>query len=302
MMIGFKEELPRRFYTDPPSWFGYILLIAGVSVIGVLFIGMLLISAYSFLDSDAFSYIIYQPTIDSWITFLTTPAYHTIYLRTLLMSIIITAAAITLALPYAYLTIRIGSSVIRKLLLVGIFIPFFTGVIVRAYGWLIILGREGLLNSVVTMLGINPINFIGNELGVGISLLQIMIPFAIIMIAPAIQNINNSLELAASNLGANRIETFRYVIIPLSLPGIAGAGIVVFTLTTTAYAIPDLIGGGLINFASNIIFSLLVESFNWPLASVFSIVLVISTSVFVVLVFRLVGTGTLGLEPNNTNE
>jgi len=186
--------------------------------------------------------------------------------------------------------------------LVSLFVPFFTGVIVRAYGWLVILGRNGLLNSTLGVVGIDPIRFIGTQTGVVIGLLQIMTPFAIIMLAPAIQNIDRSLELAASNLGANRLDTFRYIVIPLSLPGIAGATIVVFTITSATYAIPELVGGGQVTFVANLIFRTLFDAGNWPLAATFSVALVIVSSIVVLFVFQVVGTGTLGVDTGDANE
>jgi putative spermidine/putrescine transport system permease protein len=274
---------------------GYSFLLPGLLLVGFLFVGMLIVTGYSFLTFDPFEFLIYEFTLENWREFAGASGHHTVFVRTLVLTTIVTVGAVALGLPYAYLTIRTRSAILRKLLLVSLFVPFFTGVIVRAYGWLILLGRTGVVNSILGAFGIGPIRFIASELGVVIGLLQIMTPLSIIMIAPAIQHIDRSLELAASNLGANRIATFRRVVIPLAAPGIAGATIVVFTITAATFAIPDIIGGGRVDFVANVIYRALFLSGNYPMAATISVVLVLVASAVVLGIFLTLGAGTLGL-------
>lgn len=295
-LIAAKKALPSRFYQSPPTWMGYLLVLPGFLLVSFLFVGMFILTYYSFLTYDSIEFIVYEFTLENWETLLGRSGYYSIFIRTISLSLLITVLSVALALPYAYLTIRVRSAIVRKLLLISLFVPFFTGVVVRAYGWLIILGRNGLLNSALGSVGLDPVRLIGTRTGVVIGLLQIMTPFAIIMVAPAIQNIDRSLELAASNLGANRLETFRHVVIPLSLPGIAGATIVVFTITSATYAIPALVGGGQVTFVANLIYRTLFDVGNWPQAAAFSVALVTVSSIVVLFVFQVVGTGTLGVD------
>jgi len=181
------------------------------------------------------------------------------------------------------------------LLLISVFTPFFTGVVVRAYGWLIVLGENGLLNALLGMFGLGPYQILGTIPALIVGILQIMIPFAVMMIAPAIQSVDRSLERAAQNLGANRLNTFRYVVIPLAAPGLAGATIVVFTISTTLYAIPQILGLGRVNFLANVIYRTLFISGNYPLASAMSLSLVLVSSIIISIVFYRIGTGTLGV-------
>ncbi len=94
----------------------------------------------------------------------------------------------------------------------------FHGLVIRAYGWLVILGENGLLNSVLTSIGFDSIRFLGTVPAVIIGALQIMIPYAVLMLAPAIESIDREMELAAQNLGANTFDMFRHVVIPLAMP------------------------------------------------------------------------------------
>ncbi|RQG88070.1 ABC transporter permease [Natrarchaeobius halalkaliphilus] len=300
--IELKQRLPQEIYQSPPSWWGYLLILPGILLVSFLFVGMGILTYYSFLTFDSIEFIIYEFTLENWRSFLTTDAYYFIFFRTIGLSLFITILAVGLALPYAYLTIRVRSSLLRKLLLISIFVPFFTGVIVRAYGWLIILGQNGLVNSFFGIFGLGPYRLIGTEIGVIIGLLQIMIPFAIIMIAPAVQNIDRAMELAASNLGANPFQTFYHIVIPLAKPGIAGGTIVVFTITAATYAVPALIGGGRVDFIANVIYRSLFDLSNYPLAATFSVALVIVASIFVLGIFQTLGSGTLGVDTGDSHE
>jgi putative spermidine/putrescine transport system permease protein len=300
--IAAKERLPSRLYRQPPESFGYLLILPGILLVGFLFVGTLLLARYSVLTFDPIEFVVNDYTLENWRRFLDTPAYHRIFFRTVWMAAAITVLSVLSAFPYAYLTIRVDSSLLRKLLLIGIFVPFFTGIIVRAYGWLILLGRNGIVNTALEAVGIGSITFIGTNIGVVIGLLQIMIPYSIVMLAPAIQAIDPAMERAAMNLGANRVDTFRHVVVPLAKPGIAGASIVVFTITAATFAIPDLIGSGQVDFMANLIFSALFSQVNYPLAAVLSLTLVLVASLIVMGIFYRVGTGTLGIETGAEHE
>jgi len=300
--IGAKKRLPTWLYRSPPDQFGYLLLVPGILLVGFLFVGMLYLARYSVLTFDPVDFVTNSLTLANWHELLTEPAYYGIFFRTVWMAALITVLSVAFAFPYAYLTIRVNSSIVRKLLLVSVFVPFFTGIIVRTYGWLIILGQNGLVNNTLGVFGLGPIRFIGTPLAVMIGLLQIMIPYSIVMLAPAIQTIDESLEKAAMNLGANRIATFRHVILPLALPGIAGASIVVFTITSATFAIPGILGGGQVDLMANLIFKTLFSQANYPLAAVFSLSLVFVTSMIVFVIFTRVGTGTLGIETGGNHD
>jgi putative spermidine/putrescine transport system permease protein len=140
------------------------------------------------------------------------------------------------------------------------------------------------------------VSFLGTTVGVVIGALQVMIPFGVLMIAPAIESIDREMEQAAQNLGANSVDMFRHVILPLAKPGLAGATIVVFTISTTLYAVPQILGQGRLNFIANVIYSTVYLVGNRPFAAVMSLALVASTSLLVVLIFWKVGIGTLSIE------
>ncbi|MEY7851142.1 ABC transporter permease [Natrarchaeobius sp. A-rgal3] len=293
-VIALKSKLPTGLYRSPPNWVGYLFLLPSVLLIGFLAAGLVLLFRDSFLFYDSVQGLTSQFTTENWTDFATS-SYLNVLVRTLGLGAIITVLTVTLSFPYAYLTIRVESATVRKILLISVFTPFFTGLVIRAYGWLVILGENGLVNSVLTSIGLDSIRFLGTVPAVIIGALQIMIPYAVLMLAPAIESIDREMELAAQNLGANTFDMFRHVVIPLAMPGIAGATIVVFTISTTLYAVPEILGLGRVNFIANAIYSTIFLVGNRPLAAVMSLALVACTSILVLLIFSKIGIGTLNV-------
>src|SRR5690606_420526 len=185
------------------------------------------------------------------------------------------------------------SPALRKFLLVALFFPFFIGEVVRAYGWLIILGNQGLVNEFLGLFGLSSVRLLYNYSAVIFGLVQYMLPFAVLMIAPALTAIPEEIEAAANSLGANWIRTFRHVVLPLARPGLVAGGLVVMTLSLTNFAIPAMLGGGSQDFMSNVIYDQFFRTSDQGLGSALSILLVIAGSILVGIIFRLFGTGSL---------
>ncbi|RTZ95466.1 MAG: ABC transporter permease [Deltaproteobacteria bacterium] len=273
---------------------GYLFLVPALLLVFVLVIGLVYIFDYSLheLDlstyrlKDAFSLVNYQAALKS-------VTYRIVVLRSLGASAIVTLITMVLAFPYAYVMVRTRSSFTRKFLLISLFLPFFIGQVVRAYGWLIILGKEGLLNTFITSLGLPPVKLIYNYPAVILGLVQYMLPFAVLLLAPAVTSISEDIELASEGLGANWVQTFRHVVLPLARPGLIGAGVVVFTLTLTDFAMPEILGGGTTDFIANSIYDGFFQISNPGLGAALSMILVTLGSVIVTVVFFLAGTGTL---------
>lgn len=273
-----------------PDWavkhFGYMLLVPGVILVGFLVLGMLNIFWYSVLTYSPEQFIINKFTLDNYAQFFKNPLHLKVFWRTFFISVLVTVFSVSFGFPYAYIVVRIRSNVLQKLLLVGLFLPFFTGEIVRAYGWLIILGKHGLVNVILSKFGFANFNLIYNEFAVMVGLSQIMLPFAVLMLAPAITNISQDMELAAENLGANKFKTLCHIVLPLSAPGLVAASIVVFTLSMTEYAVPALLGGRLVNFSANMIYDTMFHVGDYPFGSALSVILVVGVSALVFCIFK----------------
>jgi putative spermidine/putrescine transport system permease protein len=226
---------------------------------------------------------------------LTEKFFMTVAGRSLMGSVIVTLITLIFAFPYAYLMVRTPSSALRKFLLVALFLPFFIGQVVRAYGWLIILGNQGMVNEALGLVGVPPIRLLYNYPAVLFGLVQYMLPFAVLMLAPALTAIPAELESAASSLGANWVRTFRHVVLPLARPGLVGAGLVVVTLSLTDFAIPAILGGGSQDFIANAIYDQFFRTSDQGLGATLSLMLVAVGSILVGVVFLLFGAGTLAM-------
>ena len=190
--------------------------------------------------------------------------------------------------------VRTSSSALRKVLLVTLFCLSSSPGGAR-YGWLIILGNEGLVNDALSLVGIGPFRMLYTYPAVLFGLVQFMLPFAVLMLAPALSAIPEEMERAAESLGANWLRALLHVTLPMAKPGLIGAGIVVFTLSLTDFAMPAILGGGKNDLIDNAIYDQFFRTSDSGLGSTLTLLLILLGSAVVGIVFALVGTGTLGL-------
>lgn len=274
---------------------GWAFLMPALLLVGLLLIGLGYIFSYSLHELDLATYRLKEAySAVNYLTFFERPVYLRVLGRTLLAALVVTAITVLLAFPYAYVLVRTRSAVLRKVLLIALFLPFFIGQVVRAYGWLIILGKEGLVNSLLGVFGIEPMSLIYNYPSVIFGLVQYMLPFGVLLIVPAIVAIGEDVELASEGLGASWPATFAHVVVPMARPGLVGASVVVFTLTATDFAMPEILGGGKSDFIASLIYDSFFQISNPGLGSAVSINLVLVGSILVAGVFYLAGPGTLG--------
>jgi putative spermidine/putrescine transport system permease protein len=274
----------------------WLMLLPALLLVGLLAIGLLQIADSSFriLDTETFR-LSETYTLHNYQRAFTESFFFTVAWRSFLGAFIVTVVTLLLAFPYAYLMVRTGSNGLRKLLLISLFMPFFIGQVVRAYGWLIILGTEGFVNDALGVVGVEPIRLLFNYPAVLFGLVQYMLPFAVLMLAPALTAIPEDLEAAASSLGANWVKTFWNVVIPLARPGIVGAALVVLTLTLTDFAMPAIMGGGSQDFVANAIYDQFFRTSDQGLGATLAILLVGVGSLVVGVIFTIFGAGTLAM-------
>lgn len=283
---------PPRFGPAIP----YLLLAPAILLVGLLVLGLVQIGDASLRTLDTFTFLTSDYyTLANYRRALTESLFQTVATRSLIGSLIVTAVTLILAFPYAYLMVRTPSAALRKLLLIALFLPFFIGQVVRAYGWLIILGNQGMVNEALGLVGIPPIRLLYNYPAVLFGLVQYMLPFAVLMLAPALTAIPEELESAAQSLGANWVRSFRHVVLPLARPGLVGAGLVVLTLSLTDFAMPAILGGGSQDFIANAIYDQFFRTSDQGLGSTLALLLVAVGSLLVGIVFTVFGAGTLAM-------
>lgn len=198
---------------------------------------------------------------------------------TLRMSVVTSALCLLLAYPVAYwlagTTMRM-----RKAILIVLMFPLLLSTIVRVYGWIVILGRRGLINQTLIDWGVieRPLNLMYTEWTVVLGLVSILIPYAIINITNTLLTIDPAYREAAAIHSASPWKVFTKVTLPLSKPGIVSAGLIVFSISMSTYLISLLLGGPRVKLLGNIVFDS-ISSFNWPQGAALSVVLVMLTLV-----------------------
>jgi putative spermidine/putrescine transport system permease protein len=189
--------------------------------------------------------------------------------QTLWMSAELTLLSLVLGYPLAYVIVRTDSSWLRGFLLLSLVVTFLSGTVTRAYAWLIILGNNGLINATLIRLGLTdtPLRLVYNETGVIIALLHFVLPFfALTMLGP-LKNVPRALEESAINLGATRLQAFRRITLPLSVPGIVAASSLTFAVALGSFLFPMVLGGGHVRFVANAIYQLIFTSYDIPFAA-----------------------------------
>ncbi|MEM6761947.1 MAG: ABC transporter permease [Pseudomonadota bacterium] len=274
---------------------GWLLLTPALLLTGVLLIGLFWMVELSLHELDLATYRLKpEYTLANYETVFGREVTWRVLIRTLAGAGIVTAATLLLAFPYAYVMVRTRSALTRKLLLIALFLPFFIGQVVRAYGWLIILGRQGLINAILGGIGIPPQDLLFAYGTVLFGLVQYMLPFAVLLLVPALAAIPDDVELASEGLGASWPATFWHVLLPMARPGLIGSSVVVFTLTLTDFAMPEILGGGTQDFFASVIYDAFFQISNAGLGAALAILLTVVGSAIVALIFIFAGTGTLG--------
>ncbi|WEJ59257.1 ABC transporter permease [Devosia sp. FJ2-5-3] len=283
---------PKNFARALP----YVMVLPAILLVMLLVIGLIQIgdSSARTLDRSTFLPSDYY-TAENYGRIFTDGLYWSILWRSLLGSLVVTAISLVFAFPYSYLMVRTPSALLRKFLLIALFLPFFIGQVVRAYGWLIILGNQGVVNEMLGLIGIEPMRLLYNYPAVLFGLVQYMIPFAVLMLAPALTAIPEEMESAANSLGANWWRTFVHVLLPMAKPGLVGAGLVVLTLSLTDFAMPAILGGGSQDFIANAIYDQFFRTSDQGMGAALTLILVGVGSLLVGIVFTLFGAGTLAM-------
>lgn len=296
LMDGLEATVARLWPRRMAGATGWLMLTPALLLVGLLVLGVGQIADASLRTLDTKTFQTSQSwSLGNYQAALTTAVYLKVAWRSLLGAVIVTGLTLIFAFPYAYVMVRTPRPLLRKALLVALFLPFFIGQVVRAYGWLIILGNGGLVNDVLGLIGVPPQRLLYNYPAVLFGLVQYMLPFAVLMLAPALTTIPAETEAAAGSLGANWRQTLWHVVLPMARPGLIGAGLVVMTLTLTDFAMPAILGGGSQDFIANAIYDQFFRTSNQGLGAALTLMLVALGSVSVGVIFALFGVGTMAM-------
>ena len=217
-------------------------------------------------------------SLSKYIDFLKDEYYLTILMRTLKIPIISTIVCIILGTPTAYYISRCNKKWCSLLIAISIF-PLLTNSVVRSFAWINILGKNGVINTLLMKIGLikEPITLLYTEFSIIIGTIYLFLPLMIITVVGVMENIDNDMMEAAESLGANRITAFLKVVLPMSLPGIIVGGVLVFTGALTAYTTPQLLGGNKNLVLATFIYQKAMSVGDWTGASVIATIMIIIT-------------------------
>jgi putative spermidine/putrescine transport system permease protein len=197
------------------------------------------------------------------------PLYARVFIDTVWICFLTALFTLIVGYPLAYALVHARSRTVKSFILITVVTPLFLGEVVRTYSWIIVLGNNGFINSMLLKLGViaQPIQFMFTKFGVVVALVHVTIPVMVIILAAALSHIDRNYVRAAESLGAGPIRAFATITLPLSMPGIVAGTTTAFAWTFSAFATPQLIGGGRVNMISNLVYQLGFASFNFPFAA-----------------------------------
>lgn len=217
------------------------------------------------------------------------PVYLRVMYRTVRISIFVTLISLLLGYPLALLMAR-ARGLRLSLLLIAVLLPLWTSVLVRTYAWLVLLQRDGLINDLLTGLGIigAPMQLLRTEGAVVLAMSHVLLPFVVLPLYASLRAIPDDYERAAKMLGANSFAVFRHVTLPLSMPGITSGCLMVFLLALGFFVTPALIGGPQQMMLATLVQQQVTELLNWPFAGAIIGVLLFAVLVLVIAFNRVV--------------
>jgi putative spermidine/putrescine transport system permease protein len=230
-----------------------------------------------------------SPGLDNYALLVTSASIHKMLLTTARVSVLTTVITLVLAYLVAYVLVN-SDERSRRWMFLGVIVPLWISVLVRAFAWFILLRREGLINDLLMASGLihAPLNLIWNEVGVTIGMVHYMLPFGILPIYSNMRDIDQRCIAAARGLGATRGEAFRKIFLPLSLPGVIGAGILVFVFSLGFFVTPALLGGGKTLMIAEYIKVQILDIVRWGVGTMLAVTLLVAVALLLVLVGRIV--------------
>ncbi|NAP01791.1 ABC transporter permease [Pseudomonas syringae] len=256
----------RGYWLSAPALALYIGLL-------VLPLGLTLVLSFNVFDyqvgvkSDSY-------TLANYMAVVTDSYFYEIFLRTFWVSALVTLLCVLIGVPEAYILSRMGTPW-RSIFLILILTPLLISVVVRAFGWSLLLGADGLINQVIQFMGGRPVKLLYTPFAVVIALVHVMLPFMIIPVWTSLQKLDPTAEQAALSLGASQTKVMRLIVLPQVMPGVLSGSLIVFGLAASSFAIPGLLGGRRLKMVATVIYDQYLSELNWPMGATLAVALLL---------------------------
>ncbi|MCJ7451086.1 MAG: ABC transporter permease [Steroidobacteraceae bacterium] len=289
------------FFQRRNAFYVSLLLVPPLMWMGTVYLGSLFtLLAQSFYAIDEFTArVVPKLTLATYRQLFTQPANVDIVVRTVLMAVAVTIASAVIAFPVANYMARFASPKLKAFFYVGVMLPMWTSYLVKVYAWRLILAKQGIASWVLATLGLQggldallatPVvggpSLASSYIGMFIVFVYMWLPFMILPLAASLERVPASLLQASADLGARPAQTFRNVILPLALPGLAAGSIFTFSLTLGDFIIPSVVGSPGY-FVGMMVYQQQGTAGNMPLAAAFSVVPIVLIAAYLTFARRL---------------
>ena len=266
-----KSGLEKYLFTIPVIVYSLLLIL--LPILYVLLI--------SFFKSDSYGGMIYTFTLSNYAEIFNI-TYIRIFLKSIGIALITTTICLFIAYPFA-ISLMSKKETTRNLLIKLVMVPFLTNSLIRTYGWIVLLRKNGIINSGLLGLGIinDPLSLMYNNLGIIIGMVYTLLPFMILPVYSAVSKVDRNLIEASYDLGASKLKTFTKIYLPLTISGAFNGSLMVFIPAIGYFFITDILGGGKIMIIGNLIKNQFLTARNWPFGAAISIFLIIMTLLLV---------------------
>ncbi|MBD8613541.1 ABC transporter permease [Pseudomonas putida] len=268
---------------------GYLLSAPALALFVALLIvplGLTLVLSFNLFDyevgvkSDSY-------TLANYASLLSDSYFYEIFWRTFWISALVTLLCVVIGVPEAYILSRMGTPW-RSIFLILILTPLLISVVVRAFGWSLLLGADGLINQAITALGGRPLKMLYTPFAVILALVHVMLPFMIIPVWTSLQKLDPAAEQAAQSLGASQAKVMRMVVLPQIMPGVLSGTLIVFGLAASSFAIPGLLGGRRLKMVATVVYDQYLSELNWPMGATIAVALLLANLLIMLSWNRLV--------------
>lgn len=277
---------------DPRLATALVLILPAILLFTIFFVvpvGMMI--RFSFLQQSVNGGMNEGFTLANYWRLATVPLYQTVLLTTIRVSLVTTLAATVLAYPVALVMVR-GNPLVSRLLTIVVIAPLLVNVVIRTYGWRVILSNSttGVLNWGLSSIGLTdaPVRLLYTEWAIVIGSVHVFFPLMVLPIAAALGKIDPAVEEAARTLGATQWGVFRRVTLPLSIPGLAVGSTLVFSLTASSFVAPALLGGNFAKMLGTLVEEQIMSVFDWPFGAAIATVLIVIVIAINFIYLRLV--------------
>lgn len=244
----------------------------------LLLVPLMLTAVLSFNVFDHATGVKNEYTLAHYVAVFTDEYYYGIFWRTFWIAGLTTIICLLIGVPEAYVLSRMGNPW-RSIFLLVVLAPLLVSVVVRAFGWSMLLGPQGVVNHALQAVGLGPVRILYTEAAVIIALVHVMLPFMVIPVWTSLQKLDPGVENAALSLSASPFTTLRRVVLPQVMPGILSGSLIVFGLSASAFAIPGLLGGRRLKMVSTVVYDEYLHELNWPLGAALALILLVANLV-----------------------